>query len=333
MALRLDVRVVVGGMLGLLAALVAEEVIQLVPLSLKPTYITAIFVGVMVCLFYLSGLPAADIQHYRRWRRRKVPWPIGIISGYEYPKARGRRCRPAYSSKTPEDWIEFLERRRQKGKPLFVVKLIHSSEVHERFAVVFNPFGEVFPDSDLEELTDFRKLVDFVRGGGVFVNCGGYPFYYNWNYGLRRMVDTTPRTTSISVVQQRGIAVTSTELFHDSLAFKHFGLFIKNGTVTSQRRSVHQSDEDKIRFGDLTATEGALVVKEFRALEKETPNLLPGLRSQRDNREVYPLAAVQVGDGYIVSAGMEVASDREFKLIALGVESFLWHLQEQLTTH
>jgi hypothetical protein len=328
MTLRYDSRVAVGGLLGLLAALFAEEVITLVPVHLKSTYRAAILMGIMFSLFYLTGLSDASIQYFRCRRRRKIPWPIGVISGYESHGTKGRQCRPAFSSKNPKDWIRFLEGRNERGKSLFAARLIHPSEASERYAVIFNPFGEVFPDSDLEKSTDFQRIVDYIRKGGIFVNCGGYPFYYNWNYDLERMVDTTPRTTSISIVQHGGIAVTSAELFSDSMAAKHFGLFIKNGSVSPKHRLVYQHEVDRRRFGDLTLGERTLAVKEFRALEKETANLLPGLRSRRNGREVYPLAAVQVGKGYIIPAGMEVASDSDLRLISHCVENFLRRLQE-----
>ena len=94
---------------------------------------------------------------------------------------------PAHGSWTPGsplDWQSFLERApfmaACKGK--FVV--LESSEAMREalrgndFAMILNPYGEMFPSMSRENLpADLDLVKDYVKKGGVWWEVGGYSFY------------------------------------------------------------------------------------------------------------------------------------------------------------
>lgn len=47
--------------------------------------------------------------------------------------------------------------------------------------MIINPFGEAYPERDINLRPMFSKIKNYVWGGGVFVLTGGFAFFYAWN--------------------------------------------------------------------------------------------------------------------------------------------------------
>ena len=56
----------------------------------------------------------------------------------------------------------------------FKCKLIMDSDGLEEFSIILNPFGELYLEEDLGNQRSFRKIKEYVKHGGVFVNMGAF---------------------------------------------------------------------------------------------------------------------------------------------------------------
>jgi len=88
---------------------------------------------------------------------------------------------------------------------------------------------------------------------------------------------------------------------------------------------VYQKDEDKQVVGDLVNIGNDTKVLEFRAVTNKTKNLIPLLRAWRPEPEfgeVYPIAAIKYGWGYLIVGGMYLKTENEFKRLAIAIDRF-----------
>jgi len=125
------------------------------------------------------------LKHWYRIRRRKRVLRIGILNdmGWESQNEEIK----TYTNICPQAWKKELEEL-GKGKKIDV-KLITCKEPLESYTVVINPYGEVYPEYELGELGTLRKILEYVRGGGLFVNIAGIPCYYAFSPLLKKRVD------------------------------------------------------------------------------------------------------------------------------------------------
>lgn len=80
-------------------------------------------------------------------------------------------------------------------------KLIKNIEDVEKFPLVVNPYGGLYPEEDLATLQSIEKIFNYVRNGGVFVNIADIPFYYAYDENLNRRIDTTPLVSGLSNIR------------------------------------------------------------------------------------------------------------------------------------
>lgn len=100
-------------------------------------------------------------------------------------------------------WINVsLHQLKQK---LLISKIHFSTFTKERlnnnYPVVLNPYGGVYPEKNLTTLSSFKKIVSYVRKGGIYVNISDIPFYYAYDINLDRRIDTTPFAGSSTIAR------------------------------------------------------------------------------------------------------------------------------------
>ena len=232
-----------------------------------------------------------------------------------------------------DDWVEGFSRITEStGVDRYNVHRISVSEVNNGFALVINPFGEAYPERDLEKRFAFNLLKEYVADGGIIVNTGGFPFFYAWDVlkgeehpvvDVRTLVPETIQIADGTVFVPRFRFLLN---FAGSLFWREFeALTTAETQVVSGANllEVSQTREDKAIAGDLIEVGGSNRVNEFRALRK-TENAVPMLRSTRpDFGEVYPIGAIRHGWGYLIAAGMHTKTDVEFEKIAVAVDNFV----------
>ena len=232
-----------------------------------------------------------------------------------------------------DDWEKrFSQITDVDGKNKYNVQGISVSEVSNEVAIIINPFGEAYPEKDVKKRFAFNLLKDYVADGGLLVNTGGFPFFYAWDVSEGRQQPIVDVTT---LVPER-IGITDGKVvidrfktllnFAGSLFWREFDALTTGDTQEFSginELKVYQTKEDKKIAGDLINVGGRNKINEFRALRKETKGLIPLLRASRpDFGEVYPIAAVQHGWGYLIVGGMHTKTNVEFEKLVVALDNF-----------
>ena len=269
------------------------------------------------------------------------PINIALLDGYvEGARFRERVCatRP-YSNFGASQWIQALRNirlpnRRRKYK----TSEIPASRISSQYAMIINPFGEAYPENDVQRRPIFSKIKDYVWGGGLFVSAGGFAFFYAWD--VRRGQATpisenralVPRTLAVNPQTRQVMMQFGSMLeFTGTLLWKELGALTTSGTQTHQGAftlQVRQNRSDRNKVGNLVNVGGSSTVVEFRSLRDGTRDLVPLLRGTRpDFGNVYPIAAIKYGHGYFLNCGMNLATIVEFRKSWVAADRFLeWFL-------
>jgi len=162
----------------------------------------------------------------------------------------------------------------------------------------------------------------------VFVNTAGFAFFYAWDVksGQKRPIseERILLPQAFAIIQGTITIKQLQELisFTGTLFYKDFGVSTTYDTekhIGPHEVDAFQTDEDKKKFGDL----GTKKVFEFRALRKETTNCLPLVRANCPIfGEIYPIAAVKLGRGFIVVAGINMSTEEEAVFFTNAVDHF-----------
>lgn len=252
------------------------------------------------------------------------PTMIGILNGYRRDSETEKQCQPAWTHYAPKDWLSYFEREDAEGK--FIVRDIATSQIDDGFAVVINPFGEVYPEEDQEEYTTFKRIKKYIQNGGIFVNAGGIAFFFT----------NTPDPNNVAIkkeiIVQRIRRIPDQEIeasyqtfkasLDDTLLKRHFGIGTTIGDANPSE--IFQEQDDRAYVGNLLDLKSVdtRLVREFRGVSRNLSRapFIPLIRQMRDNEEVYPLAAVPFERGTLILAGMDIQSSSEFYRVCVAIE-------------
>ena len=123
-----------------------------------------------------------------------------------------------WTDTSPEDWAKLIKRSD------FNVKFIKINDDFDQFVAVLNPYGSVYPETNLRSLSSQRKLLSFVEDGGIFVNVSDIPTYYAYDVKLKRRVDTTKPIFRVNKDKQ----LLPIRLFQLTPLMKELGLSVLN---------------------------------------------------------------------------------------------------------
>lgn len=287
-----------------IALLVGYERISLL---LAPYYLTVIevlsIIIVIVIICHIFNKTINDISWLikRKW---KFKTPIIAII-----KEEG--CKPKETRYTPSDWRDYFDER-------YETEIISCKKISNRYAVVINPYGEVYPEEDLFVLKTFNRIMEFIKNGGIFVNVGGFAFYYGWDIITKR------EPTPIADVYQfyRGEIKGKVIELHPRQSIK--GSLLTNGTLLFERLKItptfgdheeceiYQTERDKEFIGNLEDVGETNIIEEYRCVREPVSRCQPLLRAKSEiYGEIYPLAATPLGRGYFIIGGMNLANRNE----------------------
>jgi len=282
----------------------------------SPKWFHYAFLLVVLLIAYFWMLPALIKFKEFLIRKKRLYFPkIGILNGSINGGTTEYACKRAWTEITPSVWqIKINESLR---KVLFkTVKLINVSEIDDSFTIIINPFGDNFPEEDLEFHTTFHKIRRYMEMGGVFLNPGG-AFFWNQN--------TAKSDQLVEFITRRFNGV---QAINDSPLYLKFGVSTTadvidtvNNIVRLQEPidvEVYQQDNDKNIVGDLLVISNK--VKRFRAVNKATGDFIPLLREKGD--ENFPIAAIRYGKGFLILAGIHLWAEEsiEFRMITEAVK-------------
>jgi hypothetical protein len=182
------------------------------------------------------------------------------------------------------------------------ISFISAAEIDPCFDAIINPFGETYPEEDWPTRRTYKRILNYINDGGLFVNVSGFPFFYYWDHALGQARPTgrirhlfNPATRSIV----QFIAFDDTPLYYD------FGVLLDGSSP--REVAVFQEDEDKRYVGNLVSL-GINSVIEFRAVLAGHSNVIPLVRAELI--EAYPLAAVKLGNGHLLVSGLELHKEQ-----------------------
>jgi len=149
-------------------------------------------VGLVLVLHGTGFLQKCVIRPVLRYSRNKQP-VVAIVSDLPWPHdSTGNKTHIwAWGRMTPEEWcsriVDEAKERNIKVKVEHVaIKKACVRSVLDRYSVVLNPYGSLYPETNIKELPVLSTILDYVLNGGIFVNVADIPFY--WAYDPQRKV-------------------------------------------------------------------------------------------------------------------------------------------------
>ena len=159
-------------------------------------YLYTIALAVVVGLSFAYGLGFLQVmlkKHRKCHRWRKIR--IGILNDINWNdeekdegnKERNNKVSHVGTVVTPDDWIvklkEFLKVERLNSN----VEYIKVTSKFEKYSAILNPYGSVYPETDLSNLETLHKILEYVNEGGLFINVADMPFYYAYNNRIKKI--------------------------------------------------------------------------------------------------------------------------------------------------
>jgi len=218
--------VLAGSLLGLMASMVGH------PFLLATTAIFGI-----VLLLYGIGI-VQQLAHQGRLRGRwNEPLKIGILHDLGWNLANTQIY--AWTDIDPSEWKSEIELQSKDRQPRLKLEFINIHSQFDSYVAILNPYGGVYPEADLKNLATLKKILVYVREGGLFVNVADIPTFWSYNPDLRRRLDTV-ETAYGQVQDESGVKIFSFKPFELTPLIKELGL-----RIASQPQGI-QSNLDQI---------------------------------------------------------------------------------------
>ena len=285
------------------------------------------FLLVLFVLFLILTINSNWIgeKFWIRKMQKKFQKPlVGILKEEECENMdRGH----AATSFLADDWNIALQRLHIN------TEIINIDQLTDKYAVVINPYGEVYPEREPISMTSFGKIKDYIGSGGIFVCAGGLAFYYCWDSRMHHSVILAKMLQSyFQIGNSSGQNVLVPRFSYppeysliDNPLHDHFGVYVigdfqapsdaPNGLPIFQTT---QSNEDIQYVGDLAQVGGSNQVQIYRSVLPITRCYIPFLRANIPNiGEVYPIAGVPYERGLLVLCGMNLVTDERINNLSL----------------
>lgn len=250
--------------------------------------------------------------NYNMRRKFKTP-AIGIL--HEVQCENSADGHP-YTSFFANDWNTDLRRLGLNSE------LITIDQLSDRYAVVIDPYGEVYLERDPILLYSFQKIKEYVSRGGIFVCAGGVAFFYCWDSRTQHRITLSKIVQPFVQVQQN---IFIPQFFYppsyslvDILVNEHFGVSVLGDTQRPPSAPIgwqpifqtQQANEDIQYVGDLSQVGGTNQVFVFRPVMPITRSCIPFLRANVPNfGEVYPIAGIPYERGLLVVCGVDLSTN------------------------
>jgi HEPN domain-containing protein len=282
---------------------------------------------------------ATLLHRIEKQQKFRNPIQVAILNGYvEGSDALETPCGSApFTIFSIDNWESFFRGVQIGGQPKYAVTRIEASEISNKFALILNPFGEVYPEKDFRERIVFDMIKNYVADGGLFVTTGGFAFFYGWDVNQNVQGDRAKPILDERVVlpflvrlgEQNTFVVEQFRVglpFSGSLLWKQLGAQTTSDSPNHSglyEGQVYQTPEDQSIVGNLVEVGGSDRIQEFRALTPSSANCVPLLRLRRpDFGEVYPIAALRHERGYFIIGGINNVRQIEFDKLSNAFNRF-----------
>lgn len=181
---------------GSLLGVVSADIAGMLPTHCGRTVTFALVASLLI--LWGSDAIAVSIEFARRYIRDKgLRKPlIGILTGLD-GKAENS-IQGAWTDIPASQWEEEIRKVSGTRHSAVRIQLIPVTRVNDSFTAIVNPFGGTYPESSFDGYPVYKKLLTFVRRGGMFVNVADLPTYFAHNPLLGRNIDRTPAAYTFS---------------------------------------------------------------------------------------------------------------------------------------
>jgi len=189
--------------------------------DVKLTLATITVIGIAFLLFYGIGIPQQKYREFILKHRWKEPLKIGILNDMKWNDNNKEIF--AWSDVSPDSWREAINRFAEDRGVKAKVELIDTGMKFDRYVAILNPYGGVYPEHDLRNLSTLDKILEYVKEGGCFINVADIPSYWAYNPDLHRRLDIAS-TVYTALTTQAGVRIMSTKPFELTPLIKRLGL-------------------------------------------------------------------------------------------------------------
>lgn len=175
---------------GVLIGAIIKSFIPLLP------WIGIILLFLLAVFLILWG---ADViskgSHYVKLRtRKKGKSPkVGILNVGWGSKDKFS----AWTDISPRQWKKELEKQAKKNKVKVRIELVDVKKNFDSYIAILNPYGGAYPESDIKNFETLKKIFDYVKEEGLFINVADIPGYFAYSLLRHRRLDATPPTYGI----------------------------------------------------------------------------------------------------------------------------------------
>jgi len=297
-------------LLGILIPILFTLIVVYEPLSslLAPYYITAIeSLSVMIAVIIVYLIFHKPINNIMWGIKYKLKFRNPIIAIIKEDD-----CIFKATKYTPYDWRDHFDDKRR-----YETKIISCNEISNKYAVIINPYGEVYPEEDLFSFRTFNRIVDFIKNGGIFVNVGGFAFYYGWDIKTKRLKPIAAqyqfykgKVGGNEIVLHPYLDISLTSLTNRTLLFEK--LMISTTLGNPEKYEVYQIESDKKFIGNLEDVGETNIIEEYRSVREPVSRCQPLLRAKsKVCGKIYPLATIPHRRGYFIIGGMKLDHEND----------------------
>ena len=123
----------------------------------------------------------------QRWRKKKLR--IGVLNDLGWDITDKKTY--AGSDISPTAWKDGFDSKK------YQVDLVTDDTDFREYVAIINPYGGVYLESNLETLDSYTEILQFVVGGGVFVNVADIPTYWAYSNLIMDRVDHTETISTL----------------------------------------------------------------------------------------------------------------------------------------
>ena len=150
---------------------------------------------------------------------------VGILSDIEWEEQH--HVTHTYTNVTPKEWIEAIKNKADQEHLKLKVREISANTNFDQYLIVLNPYGGVYPEADLKDLTTLNRIFAYVENGGTFVNVADVPGFWAYSPLLRRKVHATPPVYAVDRIDNKGIRVIGVRSFQNTPFGVRLGLWVE----------------------------------------------------------------------------------------------------------
>jgi hypothetical protein len=207
--------VVAGALFGFIAVALN------LPVDVEIFLVTLLLIIIVFLLLYGVGVPQTKFHEFVLKRRWKKPLKIGILNDMKWDLNNKEIF--AWSDVSPDEWKNVIGKLAEEQKVSVKVDLIDVHKKFDSYAAILNPYGGVYPELDLNNLSTLEKIVNYVREGALFINVADIPSYWAYNQDLHRKLDIASTVYGVSTTTA-GLQIIATKPFDLGPLMKKLGL-------------------------------------------------------------------------------------------------------------